>query len=125
MNQLIVLSAIVLLPLIPAFILFKTLPSRAVVETLPLSVLEAMACEVPVIASRVGSVEDVVRDGETGRLVEPGDAESLAQAIAMALDDPVTTRRMAQTARHRVETEYSIDRTARQYEQLFEEIMIA
>jgi glycosyltransferase involved in cell wall biosynthesis len=103
----------------------KVLPSRAAVETMPLAVLEAMACGTPVIASRVGSVPEFVTEGETGRLIEPGDAESLARAIAMALDDREATRAMADTARCRVETRYSIERTARQYEQLFDEIMIA
>jgi glycosyltransferase involved in cell wall biosynthesis len=101
------------------------LPSRAVVETLPLSVLEAMACGVPVVASRVGSVPDVIEDGHTGRLVEPGDPAALAQAIAATLDGGVTTRRLAEEARRRVESRYSIEHTTEGYQRLFEEVMAA
>jgi glycosyltransferase involved in cell wall biosynthesis len=101
------------------------LPSRAVVETLPLSVLEAMACGAPVVASRVGSVPDVIEDGRTGRLVEPGDAGALARAIAATLDDGAGSARMADAARARVETRYSIERTTDGYERLFDEVMTA
>jgi glycosyltransferase involved in cell wall biosynthesis len=101
------------------------LPSRAVVETLPLSVLEAMASGVPVIASRVGSVPEVVIDGDTGRLIAPGDATELAHAIAATLDGGAATRLQAERARLRVETRYSVDRTAAGYEQLFDEVMTA
>jgi glycosyltransferase involved in cell wall biosynthesis len=101
------------------------LPSRAVVETLPLSILEAMACGVPVVASRVGSVPDVVEDGRTGRLIEPGDAVALARAIGATLDDGPGSARMADAARQRVETRYSIERTTEGYERLFDEVMAA
>jgi glycosyltransferase involved in cell wall biosynthesis len=57
------------------------LPSHPVVETLPLCVLEAMAAGVPVVASRVGSVPEVVRDGDTGILIAPGHAGELAAGI--------------------------------------------
>ena len=101
------------------------LPSRAVVETLPLSVLEAMASGVPVIASRVGSVPEVVVDGETGRLVAPGDAMELARVIAATLDDAMAAGRWSREARRRVEARYSVDRTTARYEQLFDELMTA
>jgi glycosyltransferase involved in cell wall biosynthesis len=101
------------------------LPSRAVVETLPLSVLEAMACGVPVVASRVGSVPEVVEDGRTGWLVEPGNPVALAQAIAATLDGGVITRRVVDAARRRVEARYSIEHTTEGYQRLFEEVMAA
>ncbi|HET6347508.1 MAG TPA: glycosyltransferase [Candidatus Krumholzibacteria bacterium] len=99
------------------------LPSRAVVETLPLSVLETMACGIPVIASRVGSVPEVVVDGETGRLIPPGDAPALARAIVATLDDGGPARGLARNARTRVEERYRIEDTAAGYQALFDELM--
>ena len=84
-----------------------------------------MACGVPVVASRVGSVPDVIEDGHTGRLVEPGDPAALAQAIAATLDGGVTTRRLVEEARRRVEGRYSIEHTTEGYQRLFEEVMAA
>ncbi len=64
-------------------------------ETFSLVPLEAMAAGVPVIASRVGGIPEVVSDGETGLLVAPGDAHALASAIRDLLDDPARRARMA------------------------------
>jgi len=100
------------------------LPSYDVVETLPLSLLEAMACGIPVIASRVGSVPEVVADGETGLLVEPGSAGELAAAINATLEDPAAALRRAEFARRRVETYYSVDRTVSGYRRLFDDMMV-
>jgi glycosyltransferase involved in cell wall biosynthesis len=63
--------------------------------------------------------------GTTGRLVEPGDAEALARAIAATLDDEGETQRMVETARRHVESHYSIERTVERYHRLFDEVMIA
>jgi len=101
------------------------LPSRDVVETLPLSVLEAMASGIPVIASRAGSVPEVVIDGETGLLIAPGSAVELAGGIAATLDDPAAAERRTVFARRRVETYYSVDRTTVGYRRLFDEVMAA
>jgi len=99
------------------------LPSYDVVETLPLSLLEAMACGIPVIASRVGSVPEVVADGETGLLVEPGSAAELAAAINATLEDPAAALRRAEFARRRIETYYSVDRTVSGYRRLFDDMI--
>ncbi|HEX6791979.1 MAG TPA: glycosyltransferase [Candidatus Krumholzibacteria bacterium] len=101
------------------------LPSRSVVETLPLSLLEAMACGVPVIASRVGSVPELIEDGVTGRLVTPGDVAELARCIATTLDDGPGAGRMADEARRRVEAGYSIEHTTEGYQRLFDEVLAA
>jgi glycosyltransferase involved in cell wall biosynthesis len=56
-------------------------------EGQPNTVMEAMACGVPVVASRVGGVPDLVRDGETGFLIEPGDVATLAARIRQVTSD--------------------------------------
>jgi glycosyltransferase involved in cell wall biosynthesis len=99
------------------------LPSYDVVETLPLSLLEAMACGIPVIASRVGSVPEVVTNGDTGILVEPGSSAELAAAIGATLEDPAAAAQRAGFARQRVAAYYSVDRTTSGYRQLFDDVM--
>jgi len=66
-------------------------------------VLEAMACGVPVVASRVGGIPEAIEDGRTGVLVEPGDAVALADALEGLLRDPERAARMGSAAALRVE----------------------
>ncbi|TPW02915.1 MAG: hypothetical protein FD129_3125 [bacterium] len=73
--------------LLPAFDLV-VLPSHPVVETLPLSVMEAMAAGRPVVATRVGALDELIEDGITGWLVPPRDPEALADRLAACLADP-------------------------------------
>lgn len=74
----------------------------AVPELLGLSVLEAMASGTPVVCSRVGGLPEVVRDGETGFLVEPGDVTGLRDRLALLLGDPTLARRLGDNARQLV-----------------------
>jgi len=99
------------------------LPSSA--EALPLSLLEAMAAGTPVIASAVGSIPEVVRDGDTGLLIPPGDDASLADRISVILDDEPGAAGLRTRARECVARRYSIDETAARYQTLFEEVMAA
>ncbi len=71
-------------------------------EGTPVALIEAMAAGCPVIATRVGGVGDLVDDGETGRLVPPGDREALAKALLALFREPERTRQMAERARRRV-----------------------
>lgn len=91
--------------LLPAFDVFA-LPSRY--EGLPLAVVEAMLCGVPVVATAVNAVSDVVSPGETGLLVPPRRPELLAAAVAHLLDSPGTADRLAATARSRLDDRYRI-----------------
>jgi len=75
-------------------------PSRS--EGLPYVVLEALALGRPVVAAAVGGIPELVRDGEEGWLVPPGDAEALAAALAAALSAPREMARRASSGRDRV-----------------------
>jgi glycosyltransferase involved in cell wall biosynthesis len=91
--------------LLPAFDVFA-LPSRY--EGLPTVVVEAMLCGVPVVATAVNAVGDLVVPGETGLLVPPGRPELLAGAVRTLLDSPAGAARMAAAARARLGTRYGV-----------------
>lgn len=74
----------------------------AISELLGLAALEAMASGLPVVASRVGGLPEIVRDGETGFLVEPGDVDALRGRLALLLENPVLADRMGQAGRELV-----------------------
>jgi glycosyltransferase involved in cell wall biosynthesis len=91
------------LGLLPAFDVFA-LPSRY--EGLPTVVVEAMICGVPVVATAVNAVPDLVVAGETGLLVPPGRPAQLAAAVRSLLDSPELAARLAAAARDRVGGQY-------------------
>jgi glycosyltransferase involved in cell wall biosynthesis len=66
-------------------------------ESSPNSATEAMAAGLPVIATRVGGIPEIISDGETGLLVSPGDATQLAGAIEFLADNPDARARMGRT----------------------------
>lgn len=82
-------------------------------EALGVVLMEAMAMGVPVIASDVGGVAELVRDGVDGRLIPPRDAAALADALRALTDDPELARRFSQTARARIVDGFSHRRSAR------------
>ncbi|MEK6271327.1 MAG: glycosyltransferase [Actinomycetota bacterium] len=91
-------------------------------EGSPLSVLEYMEAALPVVSTRVGGVPDLVEDGVTGLLVDRGDPEALAHAIAELLCDPERRTEMGRIARERRRREFDIDVTVERIEQLYEEL---
>ena len=91
--------------LLPAFDVF-TLPSRY--EGLPTAVVEAMVSGVPVVATAVNAVADLVVPGETGLLVPPRRPDLLAGAVRYLLDDPAAAARMALAARTRLGDSYTV-----------------
>ncbi|UGS37751.1 glycosyltransferase [Capillimicrobium parvum] len=78
-------------------------------EPLGLTIMEALARETPVVATRVGGVPDIVRDGETGILVAPGDPAAVAAGVGELVADPARARAMA--ARGRIDIAKRFDRT--------------
>lgn len=91
-------------------------------EASPVSVLEAMACGLPVVATRVGSLEETVVPENTGFLVPPGDAEAMAARWLDLFRHPERARRMGVQARQRVTAGWSIQQTVAGYERLIEEV---
>jgi glycosyltransferase involved in cell wall biosynthesis len=88
-------------------------------EGMPLSVLEAMAAGLPVVATRVGGVPELVTDGETGLLVAPKDPEALAAALLSLIEDRSSRLRMGRAARARIEESFSFTAMLDQYETFY------
>lgn len=89
-------------------------------EPFGIPVIEAMAAGLPVVATRAGALPEVVVDGETGFLVERGDSEALAAAIAQLLADPALRERMGAAGRERVRRLFTWDRSVARLEELYE-----
>lgn len=81
-------------------------------EGLPAVIMEAMASGLPVVASAIDAIPELVRDGQTGRLVPPGDPVRLAAAIADFLDSPELARRMGDAGQRLVAERHDADRNA-------------
>jgi glycosyltransferase involved in cell wall biosynthesis len=95
----------------------------SVLESCPNVVLEAMAMRVPVVATDVGAVSELVLDGRTGFVVPPGDAEAIARAVLACLAMPQEqVRNMTDAARKRVENTFAVDIIARQQCQVYERV---
>lgn len=91
-------------------------------EGLGTSVLDAMAAGLPVVATRVGGVPEIVKDGETGMLVPPRDPEALAHAMALLADDPGMRDRLGSNGRSLARS-YDADRTAFRTRELYLEVL--
>jgi glycosyltransferase involved in cell wall biosynthesis len=84
-------------------------------EGLPMAILEGMASGLPWVATSVGDVPTVVRDGQTGVLVPPENVEILANSMARMMRNPEERVRMGLAARHLIEAEFSAERMADEY----------
>jgi N-acetyl-alpha-D-glucosaminyl L-malate synthase BshA len=97
------------------------LPSAT--ESFGLAALEAMACEVPVIASRVGGLPEVIESGVSGYLHEPDDLEGMAASGVALLSDRELQKRVGVAGRNVVQRRYCSDRIVPQYEKFYKEIL--
>jgi glycosyltransferase involved in cell wall biosynthesis len=102
-------AAVFVLPTVPETCYGRRI---AITELLGLSLLEAMASGTPVVASRVGALPEVVRDGETGFLVTPGDVAELRERIAQLVGDRRLARRLGTAAREAVLDRFTWAKTA-------------
>jgi L-malate glycosyltransferase len=93
------------------------LPSQS--ESFGLSALEAMACEVPVIATRVGGIPELIEDGRCGFLFEIGDTNAMAEAAQRLLNDEVLHKQFSKRGREIAVTRFATDEIIPQYEALY------
>ena len=89
-------------------------------ENLPYSIMETMARERPVLATRVGGLPDLVEDGVTGFLVEPGDDAALAERMKRLADDPGLAVRMGKAGREKLERGFSPRRCIEEHIRLYQ-----
>ena len=97
------------------------LPSLA--EGIPVTVLEAMATGLPVVASRVGGLPELIDHGVTGTLLEPGNPDALSAILAAYVEDPERARREGARARERVEPTFSLPRMIDAYANLYRSLL--
>ena len=102
--------------LVPEFSVFA-LPSLA--EGTPVSLLEAMSCALPVVASNVGGIPEVVSEQVEGSLVPPQDVEALAQALARYARDPALASQHGRAGRARIVQQYSMAAMVTAYTDLY------
>lgn len=87
------------------------------------AILEYMNASLPVVASRVGGNPELVVDGETGFLVQPGDAEGFAEKIVHLLENPQDATRMGRASRQRIEKQFSVSKMISDYESYYENLL--
>jgi glycosyltransferase involved in cell wall biosynthesis len=92
-------------------------------EGTPVSVIESLAAERPAVATRVGGVPDVIRDGVDGYLVDPGDTDQLAERLARLARDPVERSRMGVEGRARVLQRYTVPRLVDEIDILYRSLL--
>ncbi len=92
-------------------------------ESFGLAALEAMACELPVVASRVGGLPEVIDDGQTGFLHAPDDLDGMAASVVTLLSDETLRRRMGQAARGVVEQRFCASLIVPQYEEYYRKVL--
>lgn len=99
---------------------WRVFANSSIAESMPTSVLEAMACGLPVVATRVGGTVDAVDDGETGFLVAPSDPQALADALAGYVRDPALARWHGAAGRERVLRSYGMAAMVAAYEAMYD-----
>ena len=92
-------------------------------EGLPNILLESLAAHVPVVASAVGGIPELIKDGHTGRLVPAGNAEAMAESISQMISDRTAADRMRKNGHQSIQTHFSFACQGRMYESLCDELL--
>ena len=88
-----------------------------------MAIVEAMAAGLPVVASRIGGIPEIVEHGVTGLLFEPGNAEDLANNLRRLLDNPELADQMGKAGREKVAREYSEERYYERLMSIYKKVM--
>jgi colanic acid/amylovoran biosynthesis glycosyltransferase len=105
------------------FVMPSIVARNGYMDGIPVALMEAMASGVPVVASQLSGIPELVSDGETGLLVSPGQADAICNAILGCWRDPAAAAQRARRARAVVEREYDVDRNTRQLAGMFEDVL--
>lgn len=105
-------------------VVIPSVPSEGVIEATSIAALEAMARGVPVVASAIGGLAELIESETTGLLVPPGDAEALAKAIARIAHEPRLAEAFTNSARTQIETQHSHLVAAQRYVAIVEAGML-
>jgi glycosyltransferase involved in cell wall biosynthesis len=89
-------------------------------EGVPVVLMEAMAMEIPCVATWITGIPELIRSGVDGVLVPPSDASALAEAIASLMDDPGLRSRIAKAGRQRVLDKFNLETNVRLLADIFE-----
>jgi len=95
----------------------------SLMEGMPFVIMEAMAASKPVIASRIYGIPEIVLEGKTGLLVQPGDVESLLGAMSALYRNRDLAVRMGREGRRRVQEQFSLERMARETQDLYDSVL--
>jgi glycosyltransferase involved in cell wall biosynthesis len=97
------------------------LPSET--ESFGLVALEALSCQVPVIATRVGGLPELIKDGETGYLFPVGDVEGMSKAAVELLQDDDKRKMLGKKGREIAQSHYAKDKIVSMYEDYYREVL--
>jgi len=92
-------------------------------EGMPNALLEAMACALPTVATRIGGVEDIIEDGYNGILVKPADPESLASGLKKLIENKSLRKSIADNAYKTIIEKYSLESVVPRYIRLYKELL--
>jgi len=90
-------------------------------EGLPVTIVEAFSCGLPVVASRLGAMAEIVEDGRTGLLFHPGDPEDLAAKVEWLFPHPARLAQMGKEARREYEEKYMAERNYQMLMEIYEQ----
>lgn len=107
----------------PVYKSFHIFVLTSTTEGVPLTILEAMASKVPVVATRVGGIGQMIQHQKTGLLIDSNDLKGLVRCIDRLLHEPLTVKMMIDQAYAHVAKEYSIDAMQEKYRKVYEEVL--
>jgi glycosyltransferase involved in cell wall biosynthesis len=93
-------------------------------EGLPMSLLEAMACGLPVVSTRVGGIPELVTDGVNGLLIVPGDVEALTRSIILLANEPSLRATLGECARETVRLRYSLETIMPRLQYIYDSMLV-
>ncbi|HEX7715195.1 MAG TPA: glycosyltransferase family 4 protein, partial [Bacillota bacterium] len=107
----------------PYYKLFNLYVQPSLVEPLGITAIEAMRAGLPVIASQVGGLAELVIDNETGVLIPPGNADAISEAIRKLLEDQALAQKMGQAGRKRFLNYFMVEQTTRKTVEVYEKAL--